>query len=68
MIESYNKQLKCHFKAKKQFPTELSEEKFLVSQFERYSEKFLNKIHKGFGKVTDFWFNDICTYADVTEE
>ena len=68
MIESYNKQLKRHFKAKEQFPTELSEEKFLVSQFERYNEKFLNRIHKGFGKITDFWFSDICTRADVTEE
>ena len=58
MIESYNKQLKRHFKAKEQFPTELSEEKYLVSQFERYNEKFLSRVHKGFGKVTSFWFND----------
>ena len=58
MIESYNKQLKRHFKAKEQFPTELSEEKYLVSQFERYNEKFLNRVHRGFGKVTSFWFND----------
>ena len=58
MIESYNKKLKRHFKAKEQFPTELSEEKYLVSQFERYNEKFLNRVHRGFGKVTSFWFND----------
>jgi transposase-like protein len=67
MIESYNKQLKRHFKSKEQFPTEQSEEKYLVSQFERYNEKFLNRIHKGFGKVTDFWFSDSCTCAAVTE-
>ena len=47
MIESYNKQLKRHFNAKEQFPTELSEEKFLVSLFERYNEKFLNRVHRG---------------------
>jgi hypothetical protein len=66
MIESYSKQLKRHFKAKEQFPTELSEGKFLVSQFERYNEKFLNRIHTGFVKVTDFWFSDSCTCIAVT--
>ena len=58
MIESYNKQLKRHFKAKEQFPTELSEKKFLVSRFERYNKKFLNRVHREFGKITSFWFDD----------
>jgi len=46
MIESYNKHIKRHFKAKEQFPSELSK------------EKFLNRIHRRFGKVKSFWFND----------
>lgn len=55
MIESYNKQLKRKFKLKEQFPTETSEEKYLVSRFEEYNRINLNRIHKGFGQCTEFW-------------
>lgn len=55
MIESYNKQLKRSFKKKEQFPTEISEEKYLVSQFESYNHTNLNRVHKGFGQCTDYW-------------
>ena len=55
MIESYNKQLKRSFKKKEQFPTETSEEKYLVSQFESYNHTSLSRVHKGFGQCTDYW-------------
>ncbi|MBC6011094.1 hypothetical protein [Catenibacterium faecis] len=36
---------------------ETSMEKYLVSQFNQYNEKFMNRIHKGFGLVgRDQWF------------
>lgn len=47
LIEGFNKQLKKKFKLKEQFPTEISMEKYVVSQFNQYNEKFMNKIHKG---------------------
>ena len=57
LIEGVNKQIKRKFKAKEQFPTEQSMEKYLVSQFEQYNEKFMNRIHRGFGQTTrDQWF------------
>ena len=57
LIEGFNKQLKKKFKLKEQFPTETSMEKYLVSQFNQYNEKFMNRIHKGFGLVgRDQWF------------
>ena len=57
LIEGFNKQLKKKFKLKEQFPTEISMEKYLVSQFNQYNEKFMNRIHKGFGLVgRDQWF------------
>ena len=57
LIEGFNKQLKKKFKLREQFPTETSMEKYLVSQFNQYNEKFMNRIHKGFGLVgRDQWF------------
>ena len=57
LIEGYNKQLKKNFKKKEQFPNEQSMEKYLVSQFEQYNLKHMNRVHKGFGKVCyDEWF------------
>ena len=59
IIESFNKQLKRKFKTKEQFPSETSAEKYLVSQFETYNQKFLCRVHKGFGLVCDFWFRNL---------
>lgn len=57
LIEGINKQIKKAYKSKEQFPTEQSMEKYLVSQFELYNEKFMNRIHKGFGLLNrDHWF------------
>ena len=59
LIEGYNKQLKKNFKKKEQFPNEQSMEKFLVSQFEQYNHKFMNRVHKGFGLVRyEEWFSN----------
>lgn len=58
LIEGLNKQIKRKFKAKEQFPTEKSMEKYLVTMFEKYNEKFMSRIHKGFGIVSDQWFNN----------
>lgn len=58
LIEGINKQIKRAFKAKEQFPTEQSMEKYLVTQFEKYNEKFMNRIHRGFGLLSkDQWFS-----------
>lgn len=57
LIEGNNKQLKRSFKKKEQFPTEKSEEKYLVIQFNRYNEKNMNHVHRGFGQTTrEDWF------------
>ena len=59
LIEGVYKQIKCKFKLKEQFPTEQSMEKYLVSQFNQYNDKFMNRIHNGFGLTTrDQWFKD----------
>ena len=59
LIEANNKQLKRNFKKKEQFPTEQSEEKYLVVQFNLYNEKNMNHIHRGFGQTTrEDWFKD----------
>lgn len=59
LIEENNKQLKRSFKKKEQFPTEQTEEKYLVIQFNRYNEKNMNHIHRGFGQTTrKDWFKD----------
>ena len=57
LIEGINKQIKKAYKSKEQFPTEQSMEKYLVSQFELYNEKFMYRIHRGFGLLNrDHWF------------
>ncbi|WP_054707925.1 IS256 family transposase [Bacillus sp. JCM 19041] len=48
LIESFNKQLKKYSKRKEQFPNESSIERFLVSQFEPYNQKFSTRCHLGF--------------------
>ncbi|NEU38580.1 IS256 family transposase, partial [Enterococcus faecium] len=48
LIEGFNKQLKKYTKRKEQFPNEESLERFLVSQFNNYNQKFLCRIHKVF--------------------
>jgi len=56
MIESFNKQIKRKTKRKEQFPNEESMEKVLVSIFEDFNEKNMNRVHKGFGLVpSDTW-------------
>lgn len=40
-----------------QLPTETSEEKYLVIQFNRYNEKNMNHVNRGFGQTTrEDWF------------
>ena len=59
LIEGNNKQLKRDFKKKEQFPTEQSEEKYLVMQFNKYNERHMNHVHRGFGQtIRDDWFKN----------
>ncbi|HHA4804170.1 TPA: IS256-like element ISEfa13 family transposase, partial [Enterococcus faecium] len=51
LIEGFNKQLKKYTKRKEQFPNEESLERFLVSQFNNYNQKFLCRVHKGFKEI-----------------
>lgn len=51
LIENFNKHLKRDLKAKIQFPSEESMEKFLVSRFDVYNYRFSEKVHRGFGSV-----------------
>jgi len=51
LIENFNKHLKRDLKAKIQFPSEGSMEKFLVSRFETYNFRMGEKAHRGFGSV-----------------
>lgn len=53
LIEGFNKQLKKYTKRKEQFPNEESLEKFLVTQFNNYNQKFLCRVHKGFKEIHD---------------
>ncbi|HGF7919642.1 TPA: IS256 family transposase, partial [Enterococcus faecium] len=53
LIEGFNKQLKKYTKRKEQFPNEESLERFLVSQFNNYNQKFLCLVHKGFKEIHD---------------
>ena len=53
LIEGFNKQLKKYTKRKEQFPNEESLERFLVSQFNNYNQKFLCRIHNGFKEIQD---------------
>ncbi|MDV4508532.1 IS256 family transposase, partial [Enterococcus faecium] len=48
LIESFNKQIKRYSRRKEQFQNEESLERFLVSIFDTYNQKFLNRSHKGF--------------------
>ncbi|MEG1331874.1 MAG: IS256 family transposase, partial [Eubacterium sp.] len=49
----FNKQIKKYSRRKEQFQNEESLERFLVSIFDTYNQKFLNRSHKGFQQVTD---------------
>lgn len=51
LIESFNKQIKKYTKRKEQFPNEESLERFLVTQFENYNERFATRCHIGFNKA-----------------
>lgn len=53
LIKGFNKQLKRYTRRKEQFPNEDSLERFLVSQFNQYNQKFLGRIHKGFKEIQD---------------
>ncbi|MEI5995272.1 IS256 family transposase [Enterococcus sp. 4G2_DIV0659] len=45
LIEGFNKQLKKYTKRKEQFPNVESLERFRVSQFNQYNQKFLIRIN-----------------------
>ncbi|MBE1556959.1 transposase-like protein [Filibacter limicola] len=51
LIESLNKQIKKYTKRKEQFPNEESLERFLVSQFEDYNQRFATRCHIGFDQA-----------------
>lgn len=51
LIESFNKQIKKYTKRKEQFPHEEALEKFLVSQFEGYNQRFVTRCHLGFDQA-----------------
>ncbi len=51
LIESFNKQIKKYTKRKEQFPNEESLERFLVSLFEDYNQRFLSRCHIGFNQA-----------------
>ena len=51
LIESFNKQIKKYTKRKEQFPNEESLERFLVTQFEDYNQRFATRCHVGFNKA-----------------
>lgn len=48
LIESFNKQIKKYSRHKEQFQNEESMDRFLVSRFDTYNQKFLTRIHRGF--------------------
>ena len=51
LIESFNKQIKKYTKRKEQFPNEESLERFLVSLFEDYNQRFFARCHIGFNQA-----------------
>lgn len=51
LIESFNKQIKKYTKRKEQFPSEESLERFLVTQFEDYNQRFATRCHIGFNQA-----------------
>lgn len=57
MIESFNRMFKRVTSHKLQFPSEEALEKVLVSVFEEYNAKFINKKHIGFNLVPEEYWN-----------
>ena len=51
LIESFNKQIKKYTKRKEQFPHEEALEKFLVTQFENYNQRFTTRCHLRFDQA-----------------
>lgn len=51
LIESFNKQIKKYTKRKEQFPNEEALERFLVSLFDEYNERFATRCHRGFDQA-----------------
>lgn len=51
LIESFNKLIKKYSRRKEQFQNEDSMERFLVSSFDTYNQKFLGRSHKGFQRT-----------------
>jgi len=51
LIESFNKQIKKYTKRKEQFPNEESLERFLVTQFDDYNQRFATRCHIGFNQA-----------------
>lgn len=51
LIESFNKQIKKYKKRKEQFPNEETLERFLVSLFDEYNERFATRCHRGFDQA-----------------
>ncbi|GEM05949.1 hypothetical protein HMI01_29370 [Halolactibacillus miurensis] len=51
LIEGFNAQIKRYTKRKEQFPNEESLERFLVSIFLDYNQKFPMRCHRGFKKA-----------------
>lgn len=52
LIEGMNKQIKRYTKRKEQFPNEDSLERFVVSWFNNYNQKFLDRSHIGFKQAS----------------
>lgn len=50
-IESFNKQIKKYTKRKEPFPNEEALERFLVSLFDEYNERFATRCHRGFDQA-----------------
>src|SRR5699024_2732253 len=51
LIESFNKEIKRYVKRKEQFPNEDALERFLVTQFLDYNQKFGIRCHRGFDQA-----------------
>jgi len=50
-IEAFNKEIKRYVKRKEQFPNEDALERFLVTQFLDYNQKFGIRCHRGFNQA-----------------
>ena len=55
IIEGFNKQIKRMIKHKEQFPDPESLERFIVSIFNDYNEKFMFRAHRGFLNTSEQW-------------